>query len=263
MKKDCVIAIPVYKEKMSSDELMSFRRCLEQFDKDIVLFIPKGLNVKEYRDFAKKYNKELGIREYKTKYFLNVKGYNDLCTMPYFYEDFNDYEYMLLYQLDAYVFDGKKLDDYIKKGYSFIGAPIFVGLKKAKELNYIGYQNCGLSLRNIEDCKTLCKKARSIKGIYLLSKGGWISYKSYIKIIVNHFANPITLKPFEWEDEFFGVAYRYIMPEYKLAPYDEARLFSYDWLPSELFEYGGRKLPFCCHAFKQGNNWEFWKDYLK
>lgn len=262
MKKDCVIAIPVYKEKMSYDELMSFRRCLQQFNKDIFLFIPKGLNVNEYRKIARDYNKKIELKEYKSKYFANVKGYNDLCTMPYFYKDFSNYEYMLLYQLDAYVFDGKQLDSFIKKGYSFIGAPIFVGLKKAKELNYIGYQNGGLSLRKIEDCYQLCRRARTIKGIYLLSKSGWISYKTYLKIIINYFANPITLKPFEWEDEFFGVAYKYIMPKYKLAPYDDARLFSYDWLPSLLYKNSDRKLPFCCHAFKQGRNWDFWKDYI-
>lgn len=56
------------------------------------------------------------------EHFESVATYNKMMLSPWFYALFTDYEYMLIYQIDAYVFSDQ-LDYWTSLDYDYIGAP--------------------------------------------------------------------------------------------------------------------------------------------
>ena len=66
---------------------------------------------------------------------------------PYLYNQFSHYDYMLLYQLDAFAFSNRLLE-FCKMGYDYIGAPVE---RYAKDWKAVGCNigNGGFSLRKI------------------------------------------------------------------------------------------------------------------
>ena len=56
------------------------------------------------------------------EFFADPKGYNRLMLSRGFYDRFAAYEYMLIHQLDAFVFSDQ-LMDWCSRGYDYIGAP--------------------------------------------------------------------------------------------------------------------------------------------
>lgn len=62
------------------------------------------------------------IEAFPDKYFVSLRAYNKLVLSEEFYRSFQHYTYMLIYQLDAYVFKDELLN-WANKGYDYIGAP--------------------------------------------------------------------------------------------------------------------------------------------
>lgn len=103
MKKKVAITIPIYKETPSDIEMKSFIQCLTIFQKyDIYIFTHKNLNFKNY-DSCKK-GSQIHYIFFHENYFKSIDGYNKLMLSPSFYKAFSNYEYILIYQLDAWVF---------------------------------------------------------------------------------------------------------------------------------------------------------------
>jgi hypothetical protein len=83
-------------------------------------------------------------------WFASVQTYNQLMLSPLFYEQFIHWQYILLVQLDAWLFSAD-LAHWLRQGYAYIGAPILsppelpLGLGVPAEI--VG--NGGLSLRHV------------------------------------------------------------------------------------------------------------------
>jgi len=156
-----------------------------------------------------------------------------------FYERFVHYEYILIYQLDAYVFRDE-LEYWCNRGYDYLGAPWFDGFNLAdndsKLLDIAG--NGGLSLRKISSfVKVLSARGDSKKII-----------EEYIKSRQN-------------EDLFFSQLAPKIDPSFKIAPPKLAMHFSFECLPKKLYQMIGGKLPFGCHAWER-YDFDFWKLFI-
>lgn len=259
MGDECVVLIPVYKREMSELELLSFKQALKVFDRPIVLYGPDNLDYSIYTDTARVNGREVGIQVFDKRYFGSVKDYNDLCLLRDFYIVFNRYEYMLLYQLDAYVFEDR-LDYYMAKNCSFVGAPCFEGLSKAKDTVFTGHLNGGLSLRRVDDFIEVCDKACSLRGVLRLIGGSYLEYRDFIKYILFKLGRYAHL-PFKWEDMFFSFGAKILKSDFRLADYEDARSFSFDFLPELLYKETG-KLPMGCHAFDRKANIDFWKGII-
>lgn len=143
-KEEVVIVIPVHKESLSEHEQISFLQVTNVLiEYPITLVAPEGFRAGNYFELT---SKEIGIELFDSKYFESIQGYSELCFSEEFYNRFNQYKYMLLYQLDAFVFCDKLLE-FCEKGYDYIGAPVphvlwpFIGTR-------IG--NGGFSLRKIK-----------------------------------------------------------------------------------------------------------------
>ena len=146
MKKVAVL-IPVYLPHVSADEERSFIQSLRVLcSRDVVLVCPIGLDVSYYLELSKKLNVKMHVERFLASFFDGIKGYNRLMLSKCFYERFSNYEYILICQTDAFVFQDV-LDDWCEKGYDYVGAPLFgdgFDLKKAR----VG--NGGFCLRRVE-----------------------------------------------------------------------------------------------------------------
>ncbi len=113
-----VVVVPVYRPAPTADEAVAFARCLEVLRRHpIVLVAPDGLDLRAYTAGA-----PLAVERLAPGYFASIASYNRLLLEPRFYERFLAYDYMLLYQLDAFVFADRLLS-WCEAGYDYIGAP--------------------------------------------------------------------------------------------------------------------------------------------
>ena len=227
--KDVAVVIPVYKAKPSSSELKSFQQCLNVLGEyPIVLIAPKGFDSRIYDQIA---GKKLTYIHFDGKYFTSTKGYSELLLSNSFYKYFVSYTYILIYQLDAWVFRNE-LSSWCALGYDYIGAPwlepppITSGKKPIINLsnhlkNRVG--NGGFSLRKV---KSHIKWATWVSLIFkLIPKNEDILWSLFVP-----FKKPSHLK---------------------------ALAFAFEMDPEMSFKLNNNKIPFGCHAWEKYNP-EFW-----
>ena len=146
MEDMAIIVIPIYRE-MTKSERISFiqvRRILNKYP--LCFMAPERM-----RSFF------IG-KDYRVEYFPDVsmssiQDYSKLLLTSEFYQRFINYQYILLYQLDAFVFSDQ-LERFCAMDYDYIGAPVpfsFWGSTfKIKGLHMV--ENGGFSLRKTSSC---------------------------------------------------------------------------------------------------------------
>lgn len=119
MKKCCVVIV-THKEALNGDDEKSFTRCLDVFSgkRDIKLVIPDSISTEYYN----KYNDVLEVIKVDDKWLSSNREYNAMCCNKDFWKFFTDYEYVLIYQTDCWVFEDR-LDYFIEMRYDWYGAP--------------------------------------------------------------------------------------------------------------------------------------------
>ena len=226
--KQAVVVIPIYREILKLSEkaaLEQVRRVLGAYD--ICFMAPERMKgFLEHRGEWGEY--------WPDDCFADVRAYSHLLLTEEFYSRF--IEYMLLYQLDAFVFSDR-LQEFCLMGYDYIGAPMphWTGWKHTK----VG--NGGLSLRKISACLDVTKNKQEI-------------YKRTGRGDEFEFA----------EDKFFGY-----------CGYDEQILFTTPDARTALsfaVEYDVMKaysrlsednLPFGCHAWSKAWYWRIWEPFIR
>ena len=151
-------------------------------------------------------------------------------TAPNFYAMFKDFEYILIYHLDAFVFYDA-LEEFCSLGYDYIGAPwpqIYRDNVKPKE-NFSRVGNGGFSLRKVE---------------------------AHYKLLTEH-KNLVE----QWnakqlpEDVFFSHCGKRNDCDFNVAPIKVAYSFSAEFNPERVVKKNNGKLPFGCHSwYRQHQN---------
>lgn len=121
MNNICII-IATHKPVLEKNEEKSFIRALDVFkNRDIKVILPDNVSKTYYEQYkSKKY-----IFDYvtvKKEWMKDSKSYNKMCCLKEFWECFKNYDYILIYQTDCWVFEDR-LDYFIKLGYDWYGAP--------------------------------------------------------------------------------------------------------------------------------------------
>ena len=99
-----VVVIPVYKAALSNDERASLSRCFSVLHRYPIVFIsPEGL---DWEPITELFTPDR-VEYFSADYFSSKVAYNALMLSPMFYKRFLAWDYMLLYQLDAWVFSGR------------------------------------------------------------------------------------------------------------------------------------------------------------
>jgi hypothetical protein len=265
------IVIPVYKENITNNERISLRQCIKILSTHIITLIsPNGLNLNTYL----RENPNFKVEYFDGIYFKNLKGYNKLMASYDFYKRFEDYDYLLIYHLDAYVFRDE-LDYWCNQGYDYIGAPWFKDFSNSSEV-FLGVGNGGFSLRKIRSfLKVFTYKLPlyppSIIWSEYLDKSLWCKIRFGIPAIIKslyRFDNKVQyyLKEVEKnlinEDYFWSEILKKSWLKFNTPIPEVALKFSFEMNPSFLFEKNGRKLPFGCHAWFKNEFNSFYKPYI-
>jgi hypothetical protein len=252
--KDLVaVAIPIYKQQPDASELMALGQCIHILrNYPIIFFCPVSLDTTVYEaacagkvPFAKV--------PFQDHYFQSIAGYNQLMLSPEFYKHFFTVQYILIHQLDAYVFRDE-LTYWCHRNYDYIGAPNIPHGNNPGEIRFLrGYAKL------IVTANRIFKTNRSISNV---GNGGLSLRKTkscYWLLRLLH--GKVKAWGTNNEDGFFKYWGNILHPLFKL-PADEVALhFSIEDKPAASLSKLGGKLPFGCHGFEQYEP-EVWKRYM-
>src|SRR5579872_182723 len=146
MKRQVAVVTPLYRMPLTADEEISMRHLREylgRFDRFLVgpgNLLGSERVAKEYADFK--------VRVFGDRYFRGTQGYSQLLVKEEFYRAFEEYEYVLIYQLDCLVFSSG-LEEWCEAGWDYVGAPWFKNYGEDTSEGLWAVGNGGLSLRRV------------------------------------------------------------------------------------------------------------------
>src|SRR4029453_4610809 len=118
-----MVVVPVYKAQPSAREAVSWARCLEVFPTTpIARGPPEGLDVAAYLRPEPQEARPIHVVRFDPGFFHSTETYSRLLISAAFYRAFASYEFILVHQLDVFVFRDE-LADWCTRGYDYIGAP--------------------------------------------------------------------------------------------------------------------------------------------
>lgn len=243
-KTAAVIVIPIVRTDLHDFELKSLAQCFKILKKWPKYFLaPEGIDLTKIKQLV---NEEVKVAYFPTADFASISDYNRLLTSQRFYKRFIAYDYMLIYQLDAYVFEDQ-LAYWCGKGYDFIGAPAFFG-EDYERLTEADSERYSYALETQR----------------LVFNGGFSLRK--IKAMIRLLRIHNTLFP-RWkgnEDMLFSLTSRrftLLRPFVSLPSWKEALSFAFEKSPEASYEINNRKLPFGCHAWQRYHP-DFWAKFM-
>ncbi len=261
-QKNNIIVIPVHKEMPTADERLSLRQGASVLKQHRVCIVcPDSLNVDEYVRVLSECGAEWFVERFAARFFDGIKGYNLLMLDADFYRRFNAYGYMLIYQLDAWVFRDE-LDEWCGKGYDYIGAPWIEEVNG--ELKPASVGNGGFSLRRIQHFIDVLSYRGPVR------KGSQLDLKSSLKNCIYRlfysigYQNTVAYYKKDetlYEDIFLSIFLSDTKLRAKMPSPEEASRFAFEKHPSLLYSKNG-KLPFGCHAWRKYEYETFWENYI-
>jgi hypothetical protein len=255
------IIIPFYQATLSGFEKMALAQCekvLPNYPKIAIkpkhLTLPVELNNYNFID----------VISFDDKYFDDIQGYNELMLSEVFYSAFLKYNYILIHQLDAFVFKND-LTYWCNQDYDYLGAPwlrkkdyphflkAFVtksliylytrfnitkhGVPSKKQFdNKVG--NGGFSLRRVSKFNSLCLSMRPQIQLYLKKNEHQFHEDAFWSVEVNRKKRTLNI------------------PDYKIG-----LKFSFELAPERALKLNSNQLPFGCHAWDK--HIDFWRPIFK
>jgi hypothetical protein len=265
--KMCVI-IPVHKPVVSADEAISLAACKAHLaGYDCFLIFPGGMDTSAYTAL----HAGLLLHPVNSDWLSSIEKYNKMKVSTSFYQLFAKYEYMLTYELDAYIFnDG--LDAAKAFAFDYIGAPFFEGYWAAKPgAKFIKGCNSGFSVRNIKSCIAALQSLSKYRLHWLLYRislfnssrlrnalNEWTKGR-YEVFITGRFA--FNFANFHLnEDVIWSEVIPQLVPSFTVADPMSALGFSFEYNLDESLTLNKGKLPLGCHAWAKHLN--FWSKYI-
>jgi hypothetical protein len=221
----------------------------------MVLLAPEGLNIDAITALAP----QAEVMRVSTNWLgpNGIAGYNDMMMSKSFYQLFDDCEYILICQTDAWIFRDE-LEQWCDGGYDYIGAPwpkrrrysmpiisqyLWLRRKLFKRNGRLLRQdyfkkvgNGGLSLRRIDSFIKACD-----------------TYAQRIEYFKSHTGTRYN------EDWFWAL----IPTEFHYPTFEKALGFSFDVNPKTCYHLSKNSLPFGCHGWFKKRNIEFWTPIIE
>ena len=248
------VVIPIYSTELKGFEEVSLCRNYQLLQNyPLVVVKPRSLDLSGLLERFPK----LEVEAFDDEYFRGIRGYNRLMMSPEFYERFSDCEYILICQLDAFIFRDE-LKEWCSKGYDYVGAPwprrpiydfplfrlaSWVKRQYCRLLHRPNSQvtankvgNGGLSLRKVSAHLRATQQLKEVVQEYLQHPG-------------HHLYN---------EDVFFSIEVNQHGMNFTYPDYKEAFYFSFDKHPAYCYKQTGGTLPFGCHSWYKKRMKKFW-----
>jgi hypothetical protein len=243
MNVDVAVLTPAYKSELSGFENISISGSLNRMLESDLSFkhyfiCPDSLATGWYEKFFPQSNHV----HFPRHFFESRACYNQLCYFPGLYENFLDYEFMLILQTDAIVLAASRLKEWIVDIYDFVGAPEtakhnyeissitpFQPLKGV--LHALTFQglNGGLSLRRTRKCFQVLQEYPELRDLF------------------KHYGGGIG------EDIFFGALSKITKKNFILPNEIKASSFALTDNFQLWLEFNKSALPFGFHAWERSN----------
>jgi hypothetical protein len=252
--------------ELTPDEQISFRHLqhfLGEYDRYGVA--PRGLRVT--LPFT-------AVRAFNPEWFGSAVAYRKLVLSREFWESFSDYEFILVYQLDALVFSSD-LDRWCNLELDYIGAPWLKSMFNRELDTAAGFDrvgNSGFSLRRVSshlkvlnsdrystdpDANWERRFGRRALPVRLanLPRKHLLRLRTFNNV-TREVANIRMNADFFWSNRA-----RWFYPDFRVAPVDVGLAFAFEVEPRYCFEQNGQRMPFGCHAWPKYDR-KFWEPYL-
>lgn len=259
MNKLVKIIIPIYCMELKPLEKVSLQQiCHILKDYPLTVIQPTDLDL---AGIAGQYPR-LTFETFDDAYFRGISGYNQLMMSEEFYRRFLDYEYILICQLDTYVFKDE-LKEWCEKGYDYIGAPWLVRpvyrFPLLRLTSWVKKQYCNLfCLPNSQI--TNFKVGNG--GLSLRRVSSHLKAVSQLHEIIDHFLQHPGNHLFN-EDVFFSIEVNKHGMNFTYPDYKEALRFSFDKYPALCYKLNNNQLPFGCHSWYKKRMRKFWFPIIK
>jgi len=259
-----IVVIPTYKADLSAAEQISLTQSRRILGGHAFTFIaPDGLVLQHPEA------KDIPYRYFDAAYFKGIDGYNQLLLSREFYDAFADHTYLLIAQLDTFVFTDR-LQYWCGLGYDYIGAPWrfdMTAFVKWPQLFPFSYRHHVLS-----PLKLLTGKR------YLVGNGGFSLRNADTARRILH-DNPHLVPRFQDEaernlltndghksmlnEDLFWALYvpQHVQP-YRVPTYRRALQFAFEVDPVACYTDNRQQLPFGCHAWET-HGLDFWRPFIK
>lgn len=252
--KKVAIVVPFYKSTLNAFEKIAIQQCASILNTHPIIAVKPGNLILPPE------TEQLKLKDtvsFDVDYFKDIAGYNRLMLSSEFYQRFLEYEYILIYQLDCFVFKDE-LGYWCNLNYDYIGAPWIkktyhktppglwlVKLQKLmrrfypeKKAGNIKYQlenkvgNGGFSLRRVQKFYDISVEMNAQADFYLAQSG--------------HFYN---------EDVFWSFEVNLHKQLLNIPPCSVAIKFAFEVPPRTPKILKDQNLPFGCH------DWDEYIDY--
>ncbi len=258
--KRVAVVIPLYKSSLSNYEHIALKQCQNILGNHPQIIVKPNTLIFQQGVLSSGFS----IINFDDSYFKSIEDYNRLMMSAEFYEAFLNFEYILIYQLDAFVFKDE-LNYWCSQGYDYIGAPwirktydqpwfkvwrlktrIFIkkrllGLLLQKNSKYaieneVG--NGGFSLRRVAKFHQISTEMAN-EIIFYLSKN-------------SHYFN---------EDVFWSVEVNRQQKKLKIPSIKIGLQFAFEIPPVKTTHLNSTNLPFGCHAWHKYT--DYWRPVFK
>lgn len=261
MLKQVAVVIPFYRNTITAYEQVALQQCEHILSgypkiaiKPVSLTLPAEAGNVTFT----------GTISFNNNYFKSIAGYNRLMLSAEFYKQFADYEYILIYQADAFVFRDE-LSEWCSKDWDYIGAPWIrkstvknplkalklkvqqvlstkLNLKKDGVPNKYQFENKvgngGLSLRRVAKFHEVCVHKQPQIEAYLAQQAHQYNEDAFWSIEVNRKKKLLHI------------------PDWKTG-----LKFAFENYPQHAYYLNGQQLPFGCHDWD--NNTDYWRGIFK
>ena len=252
-----VIAIPVFDSRLSRDEEISLRHLeLILGDRPRTFVAPRGLQPKR---------SGYDVIHFDDEYFESVASYSRLLLDPSFYESLEDYEFVLIYQLDCLVFRDE-LDRFLSAGYDYVGAP-WLADRDHPAAGFSRVGNGGLCLRRVASCLTVLNENRPRPNAWraflrTFRRRESMTWQKRVRVAreVSRGIGWYRRRYSHNEDHFWADRAHLFDSGFRVADVETGLSFSFDEAPRACFESLG-ELPMGCHGWFRRDR-EFWAPHL-
>lgn len=269
MSQRGAILIISHKEQLSSVEVQSLQQCFRLLPSvDTYIITKKSNRLDAYQQLSDSLKFYLVEDEHLNTY----EAFNAFKQSASLYKDFLQYDYVLFYELDAWIFSDQ-LDYWMNQGYAYVAPPWFSSLNECDpNATFIGVGNGGFSLRHVAKTYSLLKRVKQVRTLNKFWKQSGINklwafdkfllrFNFYFKI-AKFWELPYILDEALLQEDVF-ICYRAasFFSDYPIATPEVALQFGFEVNPAVLYERNHRQLPFGCHAWQKYDP-DFWKPFI-
>jgi hypothetical protein len=236
---EAAVVVPVYRGTLDEQEILSLRQCVDVLgEHPLVLLGPRDLDLGAYPLDPEEIDQVL---RFDGDWFASRDSYSRLMLQPDLYDALRRFRYVLIHQLDAFVFSDE-LCAWCDRGYDYIGAPWLDAWPERvfDRLMARGGRLARVLKRGL---------AGAGGGRIRVGNGGFSLRRVNTFRRVARLARPVIATWTRNEDVFWAMWASNFVPGFRVAMPGEAMAFAVETDPRFAFKSLQGRLPFGCHAW--------------